>query len=71
MGDGRLCVIAIADRVRRAGHRLCDTERPAGTADECRLAGTKLAVDGDDVTGLEMLGKPRPYGFGLLRRLGD
>lgn len=71
MGDERLRVVAIANRVRRARHRLCDAESPARATDERRLPGTELTVDGDDVTGLEVFGQVRPDALGPLRRLGD
>src|SRR5919201_1702637 len=63
-GDGGR--VAVADRVRRARHRLLDAERAAGAADEGRLAGAELAGDRDDVAERERGGESRPE----LLRLG-
>ena len=41
--------VALADREGRRGDRLLDPERPAGAADQRRLAGPDLAADDDDV----------------------
>ena len=49
MRDRHAALVAVADRVGRARHRLRDAERAAGAADERRLAGAELAGDGDDV----------------------
>ena len=47
--DGR--VVAVPDREGRARNRPDDAERPARSADECRLARAELAGDRDDVAG--------------------
>ena len=52
VGDGQPpAVVALADREGRRGDRALDPERPAGAADQGRLAGADLAADDDDVTG--------------------
>src|SRR5207248_4077091 len=49
MGDLALgAVVAVADRVRRAGDALAHAERDAGAANERRLPRAELAGDGDD-----------------------
>jgi len=49
-----VAVIAVADRVGRAGDALADAERAARAPDECRLAGAELARDRDDVAGAQL-----------------
>ena len=65
--DGNASLVAVADGVRRARHRLRDAEGTAGAADERRLAGAELAGDGDDVAGLQVLGDAGGDRLGLLR----
>ena len=45
VGDGDATRVAVADRVRRARHRLLDAERATGAAHERRLARAQLARD--------------------------
>ena len=57
-GPGRR--LALADREGRRGDRRLDPERPAGAADQRRLAGADLAADDDDVTRAEARGDRAP-----------
>src|SRR5215207_341222 len=63
--DGNGCLVAMADRERRAGDRPFDAERAAGAADERGLARAEVSRDGDDVAGAERDGEPRPEAFRL------
>ena len=62
-------VVEVADRERRARHRLLDPERPAGAAHERRLARAELAPEQDDVTGPKQAGERAAERLGLGRRL--
>src|SRR5829696_5556514 len=47
--DRHTAVVAVADRERRAVHRLRDAQRTGGPADERRLPGAEVSGHGDDV----------------------
>src|SRR5439155_18754120 len=47
---GGAAVVAMTDRERRARDGVLDAQRPAGAADECRLARSELARDGHHVS---------------------
>ena len=64
--DRHAPLVAMPDRVGRARHGLRDAERPAGAADERRLAAAELAGDEDDVARLEARGDARGERLGLL-----
>jgi hypothetical protein len=55
----------MANRVSRAGHRLCNAERAARAANEGRLAGAELAGDGDDIARSKPRGEFRARGLGF------
>src|SRR5919205_303202 len=62
--------VAVADRERRARDWDGDPERPAGAADEGRLAAAELAADGDDVAGPKLARERGGNRLGLRRRGG-
>src|SRR5680860_1277704 len=65
MGDRQATAVAPTDREGGRGDRALDPERPAGPADQRRLARAQLAADDDHVAGAEAGGDPRAGGFGF------
>src|SRR5438874_1547493 len=62
--------VAVTNGKGRAGDGSLDSQRPAGAADEGRLAGAELARDGDHVANPQHAGEPRGDRLCLRRRSG-